>query len=89
MTHDDSERAPIPWWLGLVLLSGIALYFLWDEHEAHIRGALPYLLFLACPLIHLFMHGGHGHGGPKDAEATGGGPRTNVHDHSQHGRRQT
>jgi hypothetical protein len=22
---------------------------------------LPYLLFLSCPLMHLFMHHGHGH----------------------------
>jgi hypothetical protein len=27
-------------------------------------GVLPYLIFLACPLIHFFMHRGHGqHGG--------------------------
>jgi len=31
------------------------------EHEVHILGALPYLLLLLCPLMHLFMHGG-GHG---------------------------
>jgi hypothetical protein len=23
---------------------------------------LPWLLILACPLMHLFMHHGHGHG---------------------------
>jgi hypothetical protein len=23
---------------------------------------LPYLILLACPLMHLFMHHGHGHG---------------------------
>ena len=37
----------------------IALFFLWEEHKAHLLGALPYLLLLACPLMHLF----HGHGG--------------------------
>ncbi len=26
----------------------------------HFMGALPYLLLLACPLMHVFMHGGHG-----------------------------
>jgi hypothetical protein len=27
-------------------------------------GVLPYLVFLACPLIHFFLHRGHGsHGG--------------------------
>jgi hypothetical protein len=39
----------------------IALAFLLLEHRAHLYGALPYLLLLACPLMHLFMH--HGHGG--------------------------
>ena len=35
---------------------------LYTEHEVHILNALPYLLLLLCPLMHLFMHGG-GHGG--------------------------
>jgi hypothetical protein len=26
-----------------------------------VLGVLPFLIFLACPLMHLFMH--HGHGG--------------------------
>jgi hypothetical protein len=34
-------------------------FFLWTEHKAHLLGALPYLFFLACPLMHLFMHHGH------------------------------
>jgi len=62
---------------GLVLIGFLAIagYFLWTEHEAHIRGLFPYwpwLLLLACPLMHVFMHGGHGgHGrsqGPRDGE---------------------
>ncbi len=40
----------------------VAAYFLFTEHQAHVLGALPYLLLLACPLMHLFHHrGGHGH----------------------------
>jgi membrane-associated PAP2 superfamily phosphatase len=38
----------------------IAAFFLLSEHRAHVFGILPYLLLLACPLIHLFMHRGHG-----------------------------
>lgn len=38
----------------------IAAYFLFTEHRAHIIPFLPYLLILACPLMHIFMHGGHG-----------------------------
>jgi len=37
--------------------AAIALFFLWEEHKAHILGVLPYVLFLVCPLMHLF-HGG-------------------------------
>ena len=42
----------------------VAVFFLWSEHRAHILGAAFWLLLLACPLLHMFMHGGHGaHGG--------------------------
>jgi hypothetical protein len=42
----------------------IGAFFLLTEHWAHVLGFLPYLLILACPLMHLFMHRGHGgHGG--------------------------
>jgi hypothetical protein len=48
--------------IGMVVIGGVAAYFLLTEHLAHVVGALPYLLLLACPLMHVFMHGGHGHG---------------------------
>ena len=39
------------------------------EHTAHVFGALPYVLLLACPLMHVYMHGGHGdHGSHDDAQ---------------------
>ena len=41
----------------------VAAWFLITEHRAHVLGALPYLILLACPAMHLFMHHGHGHGG--------------------------
>lgn len=37
----------------------IALFFLLTQHRAHLFGILPYLLLLACPLMHLFHHHGH------------------------------
>ena len=62
--NSDPGKAPIfraKWvFLGFVLIAG---YFLITEHRAHLYEALPYwpyLLLLACPLLHLFMHGGHG-----------------------------
>ena len=51
--------------IGLCLFLAIAAFFLWTEHRAHLFGILPYLLLLACPFIHMFMHrrhGGHEHG---------------------------
>lgn len=45
-------------WL-LLGVAAITLFFLWEEHKARLLGALPYLLLLACPLMHLF-HGRHG-----------------------------
>ena len=49
---------------GIVFLAfaAIAVFFLWQEHRAHLLGALPFILLLLCPLLHLFMHRGHGDG---------------------------
>ena len=36
-------------------------YYLWMQHRAHVLQYLPVLIFLLCPLMHLFGgHGGHG-----------------------------
>jgi len=46
------------------------------EHRMHLSGLLgwlPYLILLACPLMHLFMHGGHGHGADSDKPDNGAG----------------
>lgn len=44
----------------------IVAFFLLSEHRAHFFGVLPWLFLLACPFLHLFMHGGHGSGRPPD-----------------------
>jgi hypothetical protein len=48
--------------------AAVGVYFLLTEHRAHVYEYLPYVLLLACPLLHLFHgHGAHGgHGGQKD-----------------------
>ena len=46
--------------VGFIVFSAVAAYFLLSEHRAHFLGALPWLLLAACPLMHVFMHGGHG-----------------------------
>lgn len=46
--------------LSTVGFLAVAAFFLTTEHRAHLFGLLPYLLLLACPLLHLLGHGGHG-----------------------------
>ena len=43
----------------------IGAYFLVMEHRAHVVQYLPFLLILACPLLHL-LHGHGGHEGHHD-----------------------
>jgi Protein of unknown function (DUF2933) len=62
MNHDPE---PAGFWhsrfaIGLVVLGAIAAYFLLTEHRTHVFAALPFVLLLACPLMHVFMHRGHG-----------------------------
>jgi peptidoglycan/LPS O-acetylase OafA/YrhL len=50
----------------VVAVASAAAFWLLRDHWQHASGYLiyaPYLLFFACPLMHLFMHHGHGHGG--------------------------
>ncbi|WP_445504383.1 DUF2933 domain-containing protein [Microvirga sp. G4-2] len=56
---------PLGWAITLAL-AALGVY-LFVNHTGHVISALPYLLLLACPLMHLFMHGGHGHHhGPRE-----------------------
>jgi hypothetical protein len=61
--------------IGFLLIAG---YFLLTEHRAHFIQFLPFLLLLACPLLHSFHgHGGHGDGERKDQ---GGGEEKHRHE---------
>ena len=51
----------------MLVMSVVALFFLLEEHRAHMLGVLPYLFLLACPLMHLFMHHGHHYGSEHSA----------------------
>jgi hypothetical protein len=57
------EQEPRTNWI-LIGFLAIAAFFLITEHTAHVLGAVPYLILLLCPVLHFFMHrghGGHGH----------------------------
>lgn len=51
-----------------LLLAALGVYLFWN-HTGHVFSALPYLVLLACPLMHVF---GHRHGGEDHAHH--GGP---------------
>jgi hypothetical protein len=59
----DQQLESPPFWRSPAagtLLAAIAIgaFYLVSEHTAHFLGALPYLLVLACPLMHVFTCGG-------------------------------
>jgi hypothetical protein len=87
--HDNQPRRSPNWsqinqwllWIGLAA----AVAWLFFRHGEHLSNLLPFLILLACPLMHLFGHGGHGGHGrhgqerqqadrvPRDPDARGGG----------------
>ena len=71
MSHQDhpSPRTPqqtsfLTSRAGLALIGFLAITgaLLLTEHRWHVLGVLIWLPLLACPLLHVFMHGGHGGG---------------------------
>jgi hypothetical protein len=64
-THDGHSAARRWALLGFLAAAG---FYLWTEHQAHVLGALPYLILAACPLMHL-LHRGHDHHNHDNGEA--------------------
>lgn len=55
-----SKRVTLPLSIIASVIGAFALITSWEQHRDHILSAVPYLLLLACPLMHLFGHGGNG-----------------------------
>ena len=79
--QDDQDSTPGNFWSrGNIVFIGflaIAGFYLTTEHRAHLFGALPILFLLACPLLHVFMHGrhgGHGSGTRPPTDKSDGNP---------------
>jgi hypothetical protein len=72
-------------WRMILMCAFLAIlgFFLLTEHRAHLFGVLPYAFLLACPLVHLLLHGRHG---GHDSEPQNDGKRAasqgNVGGHS-------
>jgi cell division protein FtsW (lipid II flippase) len=68
--HEPERR---PWFRSktnwaLIGFIAVGAVFLLTEHRAHLLGILPFLIVLACPLMHLFHHHGHGSHGARPDE---------------------
>jgi hypothetical protein len=80
---DQTYGEPPPFWrsrggLALLVVALVGGFLLTTEHRAHVLGFLPYLLLLACPFMHMFMHHGHGHGAHSQEH---GQPRSTDDEH--------
>ena len=62
-------------WPVLAAFLVIAAFFLLTEDRAHVFGVVPYLLLLACPLLHFLMHGTH-----RRRDSHDGGDQARPHD---------
>lgn len=71
MTSFNAQRLRVAGRAAFFGFCAVAAVFLIYEHTAHVLGALPFLLLLACPLMHIFMHHGHGSHGSGHAGHSG------------------
>lgn len=51
--------------------AAVGLYYVLTTHRAHVLDYLPYLLLMACPLMHLLHGHGHDHQGAHKDESAG------------------
>ncbi|MCG5480183.1 DUF2933 domain-containing protein [Sinorhizobium alkalisoli] len=81
--HDREGAEPAGFWRSNtgIVLSGFLLiggFLLLSEHRLHAFSYLPYLLVLACPLLHLFHHGYGSHGAHKHEWQSGAGEKSRA-----------
>lgn len=59
---NNPSRRYSAWTGAAIMVVVMVAFYVLREHWGHVLGYAPYLILLACPLMHIFMHGGHGHG---------------------------
>ena len=68
-TGDNANESWLFSRTGVVTIGALSIlgFLIYTGHSAHLLGFAPYLFLLACPLMHIFMHGGHGGHGKKNS----------------------
>lgn len=89
--NSDSNESWLSSRTGIATLVAVLVlgFLLYTGHGAHLLGWSPFLLILACPLMHIFMHGGHGgHGSSHNKEEETRAPedqkKNEEHSHGGH-----
>jgi len=61
LSRKENAMIPLPRWaiFCLYAVGGTIGIVLLIQHWVHVPLALPWLILLACPLMHLFMHRHH------------------------------
>ena len=80
--HDGTNpQSPARWKFAFWGFAIVAAFYLLIEHRVHLLGWLPYLVILACPLMHLLHHGhGHQHAHTTDRETADHGTTPSQRD---------
>ncbi|MBI2050970.1 MAG: DUF2933 domain-containing protein [Parcubacteria group bacterium] len=61
MHEHKAEQKRSKWKWIVICFIILAAVLILAGRRVNLLGAWPYLLILVCPLLHLFMHKGHGH----------------------------
>ncbi|WP_373414607.1 DUF2933 domain-containing protein [Ensifer aridi] len=74
--HHGATQGPARSWRSKIVIALIGFllivgFLLLSEHRVHVLGYLPYLLVLACPLLHMLHHGHGRHGAHTHASERG------------------
>ncbi len=73
--HLHARRRSSKWLIIGIGAAAIAAFLILKGHGYHLLAYSPLLILLACPFLHMSMHGGHGgHGAKRGPQPTDDSP---------------
>jgi len=60
--HEHARRRSPTFVIGLLAAAALLAFLLLKGHGYHVLAYAPLLILVACPFLHMGMHGRHGHG---------------------------